>query len=90
MIVVLLTQYKMLLSDTQCHLVLPLMLGSVHTMILSNPPPPHTHPGYLGMKNITRIILNDQGFSRFYKNDVPGCVSYLGPPVSDEKFGFGS
>ncbi len=41
-------------------------LGSVQPTILSNPHP-HTHPGYLGKKNIIRIILNDQGFSRFYK-----------------------
>jgi len=41
--------------------------------------PTHTHPGYLGRKNIIRIVLKDQVFSRFYKNDAPRCASYLGP-----------
>jgi len=45
----------------------------------------HTHPGYLGMKNITGIILKDQVFSRSYKNDAPGHVSYLG--VNPHHFG---
>jgi len=52
-------------------------------MILSNP---HTHthtPWLLRPENIIGIILKDHVFSRFYKNDALGCVSYLGPPVSE-------
>ena len=37
-------------------------------------PHTHTHPGYLGMKNITGIVLKDQVFSRFYEHDAPGYV----------------
>jgi len=59
--------------------------GPVSSILLSTSCP-HPQPMLLRQANHITIILNDQLFSRFYRNDAAWWAMYLWPLFSEVKF----